>query len=159
MFHSIKLLFIRILHFFFTLNRGVLLGARIQVETENGEVLLVRHTYIGGWHFPGGGIEVGESPSEAAKRELYEEVGIRTLTDFHLKGVYIDRRYTNKDYILLFSARTEDKPRIKNKLEIADAKFYSYDDLPQNIDLGTQFCIEDFSYDSKTSKKRFGLSI
>lgn len=44
----------------------VLLGNRIEVK-ENA------------WQFPQGGIEDGESPQDAAKRELFEETGIRSV--------------------------------------------------------------------------------
>lgn len=44
---------------------------------ESGRVLLVRPTYKSGWEIPGGYIRPGETPTEAAAREVAEELGIR----------------------------------------------------------------------------------
>jgi 8-oxo-dGTP pyrophosphatase MutT (NUDIX family) len=41
-----------------------------------GEVLLVRHRRLGKWLPVGGEIEAGETPLEAARRELREETGL-----------------------------------------------------------------------------------
>ncbi len=41
-----------------------------------GEVLWARCIKNGGWQFPQGGIEIGETAEEAMLRELYEEVGL-----------------------------------------------------------------------------------
>ena len=45
----------------------------------NSENKLLLASRIGkkGWQFPQGGIDFGESPHKAARRELYEEVGIK----------------------------------------------------------------------------------
>ena len=64
-----------------------LLGAAAIVLDRDGRVLLARRADNGCWNLPGGLVEVGESPSMAALRELWEEVGVRgTLTG--IVGVY-----------------------------------------------------------------------
>jgi 8-oxo-dGTP pyrophosphatase MutT (NUDIX family) len=51
---------------------------RAVVLNEDGEVLLIRpHGYPDGeWTLAGGGVEMGESPVEAMRRELAEELGV-----------------------------------------------------------------------------------
>ena len=44
---------------------------------EDGRVLLVRPSYKPGWDIPGGYLHPGETPSEAAAREVSEELGIK----------------------------------------------------------------------------------
>jgi 8-oxo-dGTP diphosphatase len=44
---------------------------------EGGRVLLVRPSYKPGWDIPGGYLHPGETPTEAAAREVSEELGIK----------------------------------------------------------------------------------
>lgn len=51
----------------FNRNGKVLLGNRIETKDDS-------------WQFPQGGIESGETPEEAARRELFEETGVTSVT-------------------------------------------------------------------------------
>jgi ADP-ribose pyrophosphatase YjhB (NUDIX family) len=42
-----------------------------------GRILLARPTYKDGWDIPGGYVEPGESPKQAAAREVEEELGLK----------------------------------------------------------------------------------
>lgn len=53
------------------------LGAACFVLDGQGQILLGRRSDNAHWCLPGGLVEVGESPSVAAVRELWEEVGVR----------------------------------------------------------------------------------
>jgi 8-oxo-dGTP pyrophosphatase MutT (NUDIX family) len=53
-----------------------ILGVSGAVFDGEGRVLLVRHSYIRGWHLPSGGVGRGEHPDAAMRRELAEEVGL-----------------------------------------------------------------------------------
>ena len=53
-----------------------ILGVSGAVFDGEGRVLLVRHSYIPGWHLPSGGVGRGEHPDAAIRRELAEEVGL-----------------------------------------------------------------------------------
>jgi 8-oxo-dGTP pyrophosphatase MutT (NUDIX family) len=55
----------RVAHLYFLLAKPMTLGVRGVVIDENDRVLLVRHSYISGWHFPGGGVEARETVADA----------------------------------------------------------------------------------------------
>ena len=59
------------------------------VRDDDSRVLLVRRTDDGNWELPGGRIEVGETASEAVRREVYEESGI-TIALTGVSGIYSD---------------------------------------------------------------------
>lgn len=60
--------------------RGIWIPVVTALIRKNGKVLLGQRptgeTLAGAWEFPGGKIEQGESPQEALKRELQEEIGV-----------------------------------------------------------------------------------
>jgi ADP-ribose pyrophosphatase YjhB (NUDIX family) len=59
---------------------------------EAGRVLLLRRGIpprMGHWTFPGGYVDLGETPLHAALRETLEEVGMRVTID-RLLGIYCD---------------------------------------------------------------------
>lgn len=54
---------------------------------QDGKLLMVRERSDGGWTMPGGWADVGDMPSEAAEREVWEETGFRVKAT-KLVGVY-----------------------------------------------------------------------
>src|SRR5262249_6495801 len=74
--------------------------------------LLVRTSYLAGWHFPGGGIRRGETPEAAARRELDEEIGLTVsalLPASVTCGVWDGRRTR----LHFFELRLPEMPRLQ----------------------------------------------
>ena len=61
-------------------------GSHVVIVFKN-EVLLVTTTYWPGYGLPAGGIKKGETPYDAAIREVQEEVGIHLETITSLGGL------------------------------------------------------------------------
>ena len=54
----------------------VQVAAGVLMTDKTGRLLLVKPSYSETWQIPGGVVEVGESPADAAGREVREELGI-----------------------------------------------------------------------------------
>ena len=63
------------------------LGCSAAIFDERGRIFLTRRTDNGQWCLPGGGMEPGESVTEACEREVWEETGLRVCVK-RLVGVY-----------------------------------------------------------------------
>ncbi len=76
------------------------------IPFKDGKVLLVKHRKLGVWLNPGGHVEEGETPPEAAIRETLEETGIRvSLIDVDKKNDYIVTKETKevqKPFLILY---------------------------------------------------------
>jgi 8-oxo-dGTP diphosphatase len=67
------------------------LAVRAITQRED-RLLLLRATATGGYKFPGGGVEPGEHPEDALRRELDEECGRSLLTLGELDFVVVESR-------------------------------------------------------------------
>jgi 8-oxo-dGTP pyrophosphatase MutT (NUDIX family) len=129
----------RVFHFYWRFARGMTLGVRAIVIDPQGRVFLVKHSYVAGWHLPGGGVEPGETVPEALERELAEEGGILALEPPVLHGVFFNGRVSRRDHVVVFvlrAFRQEGGP--KHALEIVDYGFYALDALPPETTRGTR---------------------
>lgn len=120
------------------LRKRMTVGVRA-VLIDGRRVLLVRHTYVPGWQFPGGGVEPGETPEGAAAREALEETGYAAHGRPTLLGFYLHPLAgTSRDYVAVYVWRTFGQHRAFHpNLEIADCRWFDLDALPPEIGAGT----------------------
>lgn len=102
-------------------------------------VLLVRHGYRPGWHFPGGGVERNETLNVALARELEEETGVIPNGPPVLHGMFSNAENFPGDHIALFIVREWDQPKVpRPNAEIAEQRFFAIDDVPAGTDAGVR---------------------
>lgn len=137
----IRLLYLafRIYTFIF---RPIITGVRVML-IQDGQALLVRHTYLEGWYMPGGGMKRGESVDEAARRESREEVGAE-LGEIHLLGVYSNFEEFKNNQNVVFLC-TDFKASFQHDREIAEVRFFPLTALPETMPTGHRLRIEEYA--------------
>ena len=98
------------------------------------QILLVKHTYRGGWHLPGGGVNRGEDLDVAAHREADEELGA-IIHQMDLFGTYTHRADYKNGYIVTMLSKDFEIGQPKDG-EIAEFGFFPFDDLPSDTTEG-----------------------
>jgi 8-oxo-dGTP pyrophosphatase MutT (NUDIX family) len=129
----------RLLHAYWRLSRGLTVGVRAAIFDGEGRVFLVKHSYVSGWHLPGGGVEVGETMLAALERELCEEGNIELTEPPVLHAIYFNRRVSRRDQIALYIVRSfrQIGPPQPNR-EIVAHGFYATDALPADTGRATR---------------------
>lgn len=128
------------------------IGVRIIVRDDEERVLLVRHTYAPGWHFPGGAVDRRETAIDAAVRELREEALVEATSPPRLVGVYLSTVNHKSDHIVFFEAGAWRSIEGKRRpLEIAEASFFPVRDLPKGTTGGTRRRIAELLGEAETA--------
>lgn len=127
------------LHRYWRVTRGLTLGVRGVILDPGNRVFLIRHTYVPGWHLPGGGVEVAETALEALRREVREEASIEIGADPTLFGIFFNARVSRRDHVLVYVVRdfTVTEPKRPDR-EIAEAGFFPVNSLPDGTTEATR---------------------
>jgi 8-oxo-dGTP pyrophosphatase MutT (NUDIX family) len=133
-----------VFHLYWRFARGMTLGVRAVVLDGDNRVFLVKHSYVSGWHLPGGGVEVGETLGEALRRELSEEGRIEITGEPALHGLFLNSHVSRRDHVAVYLVRhfRQDRPPEANR-EIVACDFFDAAALPAETTQGTRLRISE----------------
>lgn len=85
------------------------------------------------WAIPSGGVEEGETPEEAAARELAEEAGYRAKSLIRLFDCYASYGCSNQQFILFLAENLEPSPHPIDHNEVISTKWFTRGELVEMI--------------------------
>jgi ADP-ribose pyrophosphatase YjhB (NUDIX family) len=110
-------------------SRTFQLGAFATVLDERGAALLGLRWDSDFWGQPGGGIEPGETPWDAAVREIHEETGIMAYVE-RLAGIYC---WPEQDELIFSFRCAAIGGALQTSDETREVRFFAPDALPANL--------------------------
>jgi len=108
------------------------------VLDEQNRVLLVRPGYVAGWTLPGGGVDRGETLSQAALRELREEAAVEALEPLQFHGMFSNDADFPGDHVACYVLRKFRQGNFVPNVEIREARFFNPDALPGDLKAGSR---------------------
>jgi 8-oxo-dGTP pyrophosphatase MutT (NUDIX family) len=116
----------RLMRAYWAVRRPVTHGALIALWND-GEVLLVRNSYLDYYSAPGGYLRRNESAPAAAVRELEEEVGILVSPDQLVLALELTHEWENKhDHVRIFNLDLPARPLVRvDQREVLDAGWFT----------------------------------
>lgn len=116
-------------------------GPRIGVAVlvwKGDELLLGKRAHTaaeGYWQFPGGHLEIGETVTECAQREVLEETGLQIINAKHAAFTDAIFRMAGHEYITLYVAANHQvgEPRVMEPDKCDCWQWFSFDALPEPL--------------------------
>lgn len=109
---------------------GYVVAAKVFVTDADGRFLAVKTTYADDWDIPSGHCDPGESPNDAASRELWEETGLK-IDNMQQCGVIFNPLL--KTVQVLFTHQLKQTPATTaDNLEISHINWVTRDEVPLN---------------------------
>ena len=131
-------------HLYWRFARGMTLGVRGIVVDGDDRVFLVKHSYVSGWHLPGGGVEPGESMVDALRRELAEEGSIELVGEPVLLGLFFNSHVSRRDHVAVYLIRDfRQNGSPEPNREIVACGFFEAGALPEETTAGTRLRISE----------------
>ena len=116
-----------------------MVGAAILIVDEQNRLLLMKRSDSGCWGPPGGATEPGEVVEEAARREAFEETGLR-VSEMSLFGVFsgpeLYYKYPNGDEVYnvtIVYMSSDFGGDVQLNHEHTEWRWFTVDAIPENI--------------------------
>ena len=107
------------------------------VLVDNGKIIMVRRSFGSDkWVFPGGVIKVGESPNNAVRREIKEDLGI-VLEELHDLGDFTQSIYHRRETIRCFTSVGPFNTVGPDKEKIKEIRWFEVAHLPSLTPVST----------------------
>lgn len=129
----------RLIHGTARWTRPLTIGVRTMIFDGENQVFLVKHSYVPGWHLPGGAVEPGETLFDAMLRETREECGIEVTGQPALHGIFFNSGASRRDHVVVYVVRAFRQGQQRPPdWEIVEAGFFPVHALPDGTTAATR---------------------
>ncbi|MFE4867688.1 NUDIX hydrolase [Streptomyces sp. NPDC056682] len=107
------------------------------IIARDGAVLMIRRRQKEGellWAFPGGAVEAGETPEQAAVREVAEEVGLE-VESREVLGRRVHPK-TGREMVYTACTAIDGEPTVLDEEEIAEVVWVKHAEIDQHVPYG-----------------------